>query len=169
MYATWLHLIKSLHKRATAFPIPWAWDRWLSTGPAAKVAQFKQKHGAGWKDGHTEGWAACPCALWQAIAQLLHSTGVWWDGQQCSHTALGCSKVISAAMATLFLSQISTATVSSHSHTLGLKPSAWRSQQKDLHLKSQSQENLITRLIGIWGHWLGSEQKFQLWWIKAGF
>lgn len=28
-------------------------------------------------------------ALWQAIPQLLHSTGVCRDGQQCSHTAPG--------------------------------------------------------------------------------
>lgn len=75
MYATWLHLIESLHKRATTFPIPWAWNQWLSKGPAAKVAEFKQKHGAGWKDGHTEWLAACPHVLWQAIAQLLHGTG----------------------------------------------------------------------------------------------
>lgn len=85
----------------------------------AEVAQFKQKHGAGWKDGHTEGWAACPRALWQPIAQLLHGTGVWGHGQQCSHTALGCPEVISAAVATSFLSQ--TATVSSDGHTLGLE------------------------------------------------
>lgn len=40
----------------------------------------------GW---HPERRAACPHALWQAISQLLHSTGVCRDGQQCSHTALG--------------------------------------------------------------------------------
>lgn len=38
---------------------------------------------------------------------------------------------------------------------------------KSLHLKSHSQRSLITKLVGIWGHWLGLEQIFQLWWSRA--
>lgn len=88
-------------------------------------------------------------------------------GSPCTHAALGCPEVISAAVAASFLSQTSMEIGFLRLwHTSAEAPSP-KQPVEGFAPEVPFAGNLITKLVGIWGHWLSLEQKFQLWWSRS--